>query len=910
MEAFEIYTLGSGFYLEKILNAIRIIVAGDGGFISILKFASIAAITALAVRAGINNDLKSTVKWFAGVTILVGVFLTGKATVIIHDRLPDSYGIMQAQRVVKDVPIGLAFLGSATSGVGNFLAEKFDMAFAGVFVNSTYQETGMLFGSKIIEDVSKLRIQDPNLKAFVGKFYKRCVVPDLRMGYSRANGYTVKDLAETDDILEFLKDHSSKARMINYDTTSGTTSGATSGGSYISCNQAANNIAGNLNKEVIGRQPKLAVSFLSYFFPDYNADSNLLFETVLQNSYHIFLKNSSKDAKDLLLQNVMINALSDKAGSYSKAFGKVTAEETTGAAYYSIAQMAQKFVPIYRAVLECILYGIFPLILVLMVTPIGLEVLKNYGFGFIYLQMWQPMYAILFCIAGTWGKSYASGIDSLTLANHARIAHINTEISSIAGYMLASIPILSIFITKGMVSGMGNLASSVFYVQQSAAVQNAEQAIRGNYQVGTTQIDTHSFNTTSGNKFDDNHSWQSGMKSFSMQSGAMEKQFTDGRVGIDSSHAVSNLAGLAKVDWSHMVGSRFDQSILEQQSKADRLSVSSIESATSGYSKLLGFDKNFSQSSQEYQNWNNSLTTDQREAFDETRNYVNKLGENNNLSQQDALRLAVATSMGSKGGVLGLLGLSGFDISAGASSGFAKENVYNKALDTSKSSGFSSALSKVHSFAISESHQEGSTLSDNIIQSSKNDFYQSEVSSYQASKAMDRVRNLQESKSRYEQNSGTISQDLTNKFAEAGIAEAGSAASFEEMIRNNPVKARQMQMQFLDRYIPAENKEIADSYQAEKQNFSTDDLRDIHVGKSKSMEHSFEDKNQANTIPPMNSIKETIIEKQDNLSKSLEQKKSNANQKADNIEKNLLEKNSKSLLGTIKNKIITKKDDK
>ena len=47
-------------------------------------------------------------------------------------------------------------------------------------------------------------------RSFIAKFYKRCVVPDLRMGLARANGYTVKDLAATEDILTFLKDHSSQ----------------------------------------------------------------------------------------------------------------------------------------------------------------------------------------------------------------------------------------------------------------------------------------------------------------------------------------------------------------------------------------------------------------------------------------------------------------------------------------------------------------------------------------------------------------------------------------------------------------------------------------------------------------------------------------------------------------------------
>ena len=900
MEAFDIYTLGSGFYLEKIFNAIRLIVDG-GGFILILKFSAIAAIVALSVRAGMNNDLKSAIKWFMGVTVLVGIFLTGRATVHIHDRLPDSYGVLQAPRTIENVPIGLAFLGSTTSQVGNFLAERFDMAFAGVFVNSTYQETGMLFGSKIIEDVSKLRIQDPNLKAFVGKFYKRCVVPDLRMGHSRVNGYTIKDLAETDDILGFLKDHSSKARMINYDTMSG----ATSGNSYISCNQAANNIADSLGKEITGRQPKLAVSFLSYFFPDHKENSNQLFESVLTGSYGVFLRNSSKEAKDLLLQNVMINALSDKAGSYSKVFGKVTAEETTQAAYYSIAQMAQKFVPIYRAVLECILYGIFPLILVLMVTPIGLEVLKNYAFGFVYLQMWQPMYAILFCIAGAWGKYYASGIDGLTLANHARIAHINAEISAIAGYMLASIPILSIFITKGMVSSMGNLASSVFYVQQSSAVQNAEQAIRGNYQVGTTQIDTHSFNTTTGNKHDDNYSWMSGMKSFSMASGAMEKQFTDGRTGIDSSGAVSNLAGLAKVDWSKAIGSRFDQSISDQQSKAERYSVNSVESATSGYSKLLGYDKNFSQSSQEYQNWSKSLSADERESIDTVRSQVNRLSENHNMSQHDAIKAVVAAKAGTGGKILGVLG---FDASLTGSSGVTREEAYNKAHEISNDSKFSSAMSKVQSLSNSDSYQEGSSLSNNIIQCSKNDFQQSESSSYQAVRAMDRVKNLQESKSRYEQNSDSISQDLTNKFAEESIANIGSAAGFEQMVRSNPLQTREMQMRFLDKYISGDQREVAREYSDQANQFNPESLKEEYSNKKHSLESSFDDKSYNNPIPE-SATKQEISEQMEDMKRNFDEAKANQEQQDKDIEKNLLEKNNRGLFKTMTDKVKITTDD-
>jgi conjugal transfer mating pair stabilization protein TraG len=887
MQEFDIYTLGSGYYLEKIFNAIRLIIDGKDSFTSIMKFGCIIAIVALAVRAGINNDLKSAAKWFLGVTILVGLFLTSRATVHIHDTLPNSYGGLQAPRTVQNVPWGLAFLGSSTSKVGNFIAEKFDMAFAGVFVNSTYQETGMLFGSKIIEDISRLRIQDPNLKAFISKFYKRCMVPDLRMGHNRVNGYTIKDFAETDDILLFLKEHSSKARMIAYDNL------------YVSCNDAANKIYNELSAEITSRSPKLARSFLSYFFPEKSVvESNQLFESLLLSSYGNFIRSSSKDAKDILLQNVMINSLSDKVGNFGKSFGKVTTEATTSAANYSVAQMAQKFVPIYRAVLECILYGMFPLILILMVTPIGLEVLKNYSFGFIYLQMWQPMYAILFCIAGSWGKFYASDIGTLTFANHYKISQINAEISAIAGYMLASIPILSVFITKGMVSSMGSLASSVFYVQQSAAIQNAESAVRGNYQLGNTQVDTHSFNNTSGNKFDDNHTWMSGLKTFSMSSGAMEKHYTDGRAGIDSGPAISNLAGLAKIDFVKAIGSRFDQSIGEQQSKADRFSVSSVESAASGYSKILGLDQSFNESSQDYQNWSQNLTTEQRESIDEMRSQINRFAKNNNISSQDAIRFTVAATAG-----IGEQYLKFFSIKGGinSSTSSSKDEIFNKAHEISQDTRFSSALSKVRSFAISDSHQEGSTFNNSVLQSSKDDFHASKTSSYQATKAMDRVQNLQESKSRFEQDSSNISQDLSHKFAESAIAKFG-AAKFDDMLRNDPKAIQNLLNQFVNENIGNIGGNTQQEYQNQKSEFNLEgsSLKNAHNQKASGLEGNFEQKNNDQRYSNLNNnanrkIKDDVITGHNTIEKSLSKKANTLNRNNNKTKKHIINKQNKKI---------------
>lgn len=820
METFEIYTIGSGYYLEKIFNAIRLILDPSNNFTSVMKLSTLAAVAVMTIRAGLNGDFKSAAKWFFGVTILVGLFLTSKANVEIIDTLPDSYGRLSATRRVDSVPWGLALIGSVTSNIGNNIAQKFDQSLSGVFNNPDYQKTGILFGSKIVEDTSKMHIDDPALKQLMHKFYKKCIVPDLNMGYKRVNGYSLKDLTESRNILEFLKDHSSKARIISVGNLANNINGANTNG-YLSCQKTAEYLYTSLDTSITKRMPVLAQKFSAFFGFHGPAESSNsaseMFKSVLESSYGIFIRNSSKEAKDILLQNIAINSLGEAASSL--AYGKVATESMTKLAYNSVGQMAQKFIPILRAVLECLFYGVFPLVLILMVTPIGLDVLKNYAFGFIYLQLWQPMYAILFCIASSWGKLYSSNITDITFATHSQIAMINEEISAVSGYMLTLVPVLSLFITKGMVANMGNLANSILYIPQSTAVQNADSAVRGNYQIGTTSIDTHQANTLTANKFDDNYSWISGMKSFSMPSGAQEKMFSDGRSAIDSSGAVSNTAGLIDIDWNKSIGSRFDQSINDNLSRAEHHASRSLESATAGYSTLLGFDKNFAQGSSAYNDWRKGLTSEQRSSLDEARSYVDRYAETHGVSQQDALKITVAANGGFKSKqddfIPAISAYLGLDVSTDAS----MHKAYNNSLEAIKNASLTEALQNVKNISKANSLQDSYSSNNSMLYSVRSNFDQSRSASLEANKSFDKAHTLQEAKSSYENNSANINQKLNNLFAERQI-EALGASGFDNMLRNNPRQTRTNANQFIDQMFLGEIRGIKEEFSEQKMSFN------------------------------------------------------------------------------------------
>ncbi len=852
METFEIYTLGSGYYLEKIFNAINLILHPDNNFISAMKLSALGAIVVLTVRAGLNSDFKSAAKWFFGVTILAGLFLTSKANVQIIDTLPDSYGRLSSARQVQSVPWGLAFIGSATSRIGNNIAQKFDQALAGVFNNSDYQQTGLLFGSKIVEDTSKFRIEDAEIKQLMLSFYKKCIIPDLNMGYKRANGYSLKDLTSSSNILEFLKDHSSKARIIYVRGNPG---------GYQSCQKTAEYLYTSLNKSVDLRMPILAKQFSAFFSQNQGNNSNeasQVFASVLQSSYGIFLKNSSKTAKDILLQNIAINSLGETADS--KLYGKVATESMTKLAYNSVGQMAQKFIPILRAVLECLFYGVFPLVLILMVTPIGLDVLKNYAFGFIYLQLWQPMYAILFCIASSWGKLYANNITDITFTNHSQIMQINEEISAVSGYMLTLVPVLSLFITKGMVANMGNLASSIIYIPQSTAVQNAEAAVKGNYQIGNTSIDTHHANTSSSNKYDDNYAWTSGMKSFSMNSGAQERIYSDGRSTIDSSLAVSNLAGLAKIDWSKAIGNRYDQSINDNISNSEKHSSQMIENTSSGYSKLLGYDQNYSKGSSAYENWNKSLSSDQRKTIDEARNFVEKVAHDNNLNTQDALKVAVTANASVGGKIFGTGATLGIKTEGSKSS--TKGENYSKLVQSSKNENFAKNLSQIESFSNASTYQENDAITNNMLEGVKSDFNSAKSASLERSIALDQVHNLQKSKADFESNSSSISQDLSNQFAQSYIQKFG-AEKFENIIRTDPVGTNQLLNEFLNNRVNVRASSISNEFVRDEASIQASNIEDSHRQNSEAVKNNNIEKGAQVISDAPNNFKTTIQNKMD-----------------------------------------------
>ena len=146
---FEIYTVGTGYFLEKTFHAIRLVMGG-GGFTWLLKLSIIVSLVVLICKSVFDFNPKSIIHYFIKVTIITSVFIAPIAQVHIKDTLPDQYGIKKGPRMVDKVPVGLAAMVSLSSTVGNWLGDKFESSFSAVMPNESFDSPLALFIKDIL----------------------------------------------------------------------------------------------------------------------------------------------------------------------------------------------------------------------------------------------------------------------------------------------------------------------------------------------------------------------------------------------------------------------------------------------------------------------------------------------------------------------------------------------------------------------------------------------------------------------------------------------------------------------------------------------------------------------------------------------------------------------------------------
>ena len=522
------------------------------------------------------------------------------------------------------------------------------------------------------------------------------------------------------------------------------------------------------------------------------------FQTAVEATYRQFT-DSSRNAKDLLMQNIAINSFKNSVNimdSYASEVSKGAIENT----FYQMSELAGKIMPALRSAFEVIVYGLFPIILILLFTPKAKDIFINYAMSLFVLSLWVPVFTLLFSITT---YHYDTGLNNVgyTLASKSKIEAYNKQISMIMGYLLMFTPIIVGWLFRGNFFGLSGLASSMYHLMTNVTTSQAEQAVKGNVSMGEVGIGNVREDTYTANKFDDNFSLRTGESSIGAGTGSVMRSYANNTSSIDMAGAVSNLGGLSNINMSSQIGSKFDQNISEATNEADRTSTDFIENSCNAYSKLLGFTRHDRNTEGTNYLWQQSLSKEEKESVDQARGSVEKFAKEHGISNESAFKLF----MSAKGGVsaskaldkIPFLNAASGDASAGAdaSKSAALRDAYTTLTSNDLYNKWQQGQATVDNKLTSKSITEGTIQDDDFMKSVKNDFNKAKIASYQHSQAIERLKSIQEAKGTYASDSQTINQELNNQYANWGLKKHGDKFS-EYLLDTN--QNRKLIDQFLE----------------------------------------------------------------------------------------------------------------
>jgi len=727
----EVITLGAGEILYYVFNAIASLTS-SGDFKDAIKIGMSFAFVWIIFSVAFGKSFEEVGKYYLIYTLISGALIFSKTTIIITDRLNPSFS-----RVVDNVPVGIAYPASWTSKLGDGIARLFDQNFS-LPSDLKYSQTGVIFGSKIQDVSMEFDVIDPTFMQNISKFVQQCVYYDL------ANLlYTMEDLNNTDNLWQFISSRTSAIRMFDYINRDNQEK------ELVTCNEVAQIFETDFQEEETANLKKAWYQTLLVSSNNITTDEvkASYMRTAIQNSNDFLLK-ASQSVSDSIRQKIMINAI-NKATSMASQYSDILLMEQTKKSYEKSGILASRWVPKMRALLEILIYSCFSLLAVLFMLPIGYKIFQTYMQGFVYIQLWAPLYAILNLIITIEHQSALSIAEgAITLGNFQTIGQINQDIALTARNLMLSIPFIAFFLMKGLSAGLGHGLHSMMGSLSSSAEAVASEETRGNYSLGNSSLDNHSANNINANKLDSRIAMQSYGGDLQNQTGSTTSFAGDG------SQYLSQMKSNLRTDIR--MGSSYTQELsdrkTELESMGQRESSEYTQSMTNSLNAGARMGQEYSQAEANGEEWANNLGNEQKEALDTVNSFSNRFGSNFELKGYTRAD--------------GSLGFKVFGNGAQASAGVESSAGYRKEVSEEELQQMNNSLSVLNSSSNNKSFSNSSSEMQNLSQDLASNYTEAMESRNSLALYSDQATNLEKMIQDSRSNNSSYNHDVADGFME------------------------------------------------------------------------------------------------------------------------------------------------
>ena len=477
----ELYTYGGGELLRLILNGVAALTAADD-FFGLLRTVALFGLVWVLIE-GAFNLRRLNLQWLLLMALIYLVLIVPRANVIVTDRVD-----ARASSVVANVPLGMAFFTSTTSRVGDWLTRSFETVFA-LPDRLRYGRNGALFAHHLLQSAARFEITDARLRDNLSEFWRQCVFYDLLLGQ-----YEFDELRDAADLRAFIGMRTSRARMFPYRD-------AGRQRSLHYCRDAWNGpLAVDLTAESAMARRFHGTRLVSA--PNVN-EAVARFSAALPIAYQ-FIGGLSRNADQLIAQQALASSLergvldfsvANNAPAAAQAYTLTRAQRERHVTFTALGALATRTLPLLRNVLESLIYGIFPVVCILLMLPTAARAGLLYLKALLWVQLWAPLYAILNLAVTLYSRapgraalSLPDGSVALTLSNHTALGEVLAELGAIAGYLSLSIPLIAYLVLNAAGAVAASVASGLMHSYEAPIGRAAEEATTGNIALANTHV--------------------------------------------------------------------------------------------------------------------------------------------------------------------------------------------------------------------------------------------------------------------------------------------------------------------------------------------------------------------------------------------------------------------------------------
>lgn len=777
--AVEYFTFpGNGEAVRAVFNGVATI-SGSTMMGGAMQAAALFGFLVTLAVAVFKLDLKDNFSYLFVVLFCWMGMMVPKTTVLITES--GGYGYTGRQYTVGNVPVGLAYMGYFVSSFGQSITRKAEQV-NHLPDNLNYSRTGMLFGTRLMENIREARIPDAQLTQDWALFMYQCSFFDMNLYHF----YNVQDLAQSADILATLT-HTNQALFTNVSQIAsrrGNMLQYNGKSKTMTCNEAA--------KELKDRTRFYSKNYL----PGYIADrvfaglgtnsaginrvnalvtlGNSSFQYLLDNARFDTLKNIEQAAMvEVIRQAGIINGQRNRnPAAVQQAFAQVQARNQYIAAQKTGSSMASWNLPLIRSAAEAILIGLFPFVMILAMLGgiMAFRLLSFYMMSMLWIQLWAPVASIINMIMTMNAKRLfsveaANGV--ITPGTGDTLLMAAADAQAAAGAAMWLIPVIAGALAMGgrsLMNGMMGMTSSAKSTGEAAGSQVGS----GNYSAGNMN-----YNNSNANKHSLNPVYTdpqmmtaqsaAGTSWRNMATGDSRAQMRNSSFGVSSQSQISQSESYSKAA---------DRA----ETSAQQWQASFRESVSQGNANRLAFATNYGMDRSASEGYGMGLDAAESRKLSYVIDQGKKIAQKFGVTNTSAVISAIAAGLGISGNtgsstkaqnIKNALGAKG-DLGWSGKSQNTDQMVaeIGESIEAGKRQGISFDSNFTDKVSQSEAYKVALNSGNSLAQTAEANFSKAREASHMASESYQKAQSYREMAAQTYGNGITIAQDNTNALVQ------------------------------------------------------------------------------------------------------------------------------------------------